>query len=501
MPRYILIFLFFSFPGTLFANIEFTANCKEAYVQMFSMHFEEANKNIELEKLKNPENQFVIYLEHYLSFLEVIITDDIELYRNILDNSNEMFNKIRNEHKNLPWKNYILAEMHLQQAILAHLNEKKLKTAINIYRSYQSIEINKVRFPGFEMNKKIDGFFYLLFSLIPDDYKWLSDFFGIKGDYKYGIIQLDEYCMFAMSNQIFQIEGFIIEYFLKNLEEENLELNNDYLNELKTFSASNSLVRYIICSSLIVKGENDIVNKMLFENHQSEDEQKIIHLNYLKGISLLYNDNIETEMYLNTFIDNYNGRFYKNSARLKLAWFYLLNDNEDKYDEIIADILKTEINILESDKQAYKEAKYKKNTNRILLKSRILFDGGNYTDGINLLKSNSNLLQHFSKYEKVEYYYRLARSYQMNKINKLALKHFDYVIRNGENINDYYYAYSLLNIGNIQKYEGDRSIAKFYYIKCKEISAKSYSYSFEYKVNKALKEIVHLEESSLVIHK
>lgn len=462
---------------------------------MFSLHFDKANKNIELEKLKNPDNQFVIYLDHYLSFLEVIITDDIEQYSNLVNNSGEMFQKIKNEHNNSPWKNYILAEMHLQQAILAQLNEKYLKVAFHIYRSYQSIEINKVQFPEFGMNKKIDGFFNLLFSIIPYDFKWLTGFFGLKGDYEYGITQLDEFCKFAVSNQIFQVEGFIIDYFLKDIKEEDIVLNDSYLSELYKFSASNSLVRYIICSSLIKNGKNDIVDEILFKSHQSKDEQIIEHLNYLKGINQLYDDNIETEMYLNTFLDNYNGRFYENSARLKLAWFYLLNDNEDKYDEIIVDILKTENNILESDKQAYKEAKYKKNTNKILLKSRILFDGGKYADAINLLKSNSNLLLNLSNDGKVEYYYRLARSYQMNKFNKPALKHFDYVIKHGENLNDYYYAYSLLNTGKIYKYEGDFKEAGFYYKKCKEISAKSYNYNFEYKVNRALKEMSRVKKS------
>ena len=77
----------------------------------------------------------------------------------------------------------------------------------------------------------------------------------------------------------------------------------------------------------------------------------------------------------------------------------------------------------------------------------------------------------------------------MNKLNKSALKYFDYVIKYGEKLNDYYYAYSLLNTGKIYKCTGDFNEARFYYKKCKETSVKSQNYSFDYKVNKALKEI------------
>ncbi len=497
--HYILILFIIIFKFS-FASFDFTPNCKEAYVHMQYLRFNKAYDFIELEKTKNPKNKFINYNEHYLKFLEVLITDDKFEYNDFTIRSPGMLKAILNEKTSSPWQYYIASEMLLQIAITDLLHEKYFRAVLNLIRSFRYIQKNIQDHPHFELNTKLNGFYNLIFSIIPNDFKWITDIFGMKGDFEMGISQLENFCQYSSHDKLFEIEGSVVNFFLRSSIYEDSNLNNEYLCQLMSICSINSLVRYLVSSSLLRNGKNSIVNKIIFNNDQDEDEIRIEHFNYLKGVCKLYNNDEEAEVYLKEFLNNYSGKLYANSARLKLAWYYFLNSETIKYKQTIKNILVHNNNVLESDKQAYNEAVNKKYIDKVLLKSRILFDGGNYKKAIELLNCNASILNTLNNEKKVEFYYRLARSNQVMNIHEKALKYFKYVIDRGQNINDYYYAFALINSAHIYRDQKNYEKAYEYYSKCMHIQGNSFNYSFEYKVNKALNELYLLERSSLVLN-
>ena len=76
----------------------------------------------------------------------------------------------------------------------------------------------------------------------------------------------------------------------------------------------------------------------------------------------------------------------------KLSWFYYLQNNQQKADEFRALILKKGSTETEADKQAQKEALSGIWPDKLLLKARLLNDGGYNTEALKLLQTKSSAI-------------------------------------------------------------------------------------------------------------
>ena len=71
-----LLFCCFFFSLQLFSQVDVNDNCKLAYKDILALRFDSAEVKLDQEKTLNPDNLFVPYLENYIDFLTVFISED-----------------------------------------------------------------------------------------------------------------------------------------------------------------------------------------------------------------------------------------------------------------------------------------------------------------------------------------------------------------------------------------------------------------------------------------
>ena len=128
----------------------------------------------------------------------------------------------------------------------------------------------------------------------------------------------------------------------------------------------------------------------------------------------------------------FKGQNYIKDAYQKLAWHGLLQGNTNQYQQYMAACKQYGHALVAGDKSALKEAKQKVIPNATLLKARLLFDGGYYQKGYDLLQGMS-----YSDFpdlkSQLEFHYRLGRiTHQLQRFPE-AINFYQTTIEKGKN--------------------------------------------------------------------
>ena len=136
--------------------------------------------------------------------------------------------------------------------------------------------------------------------------------------------------------------------------------------------------------------------------------------------------------------------------------------------------------ITDADKQAYKFAKTLVWPNLLLLKARLLSDGGYNKEALTLFVGKS-LNDFGTAGDKLEFAYRVGRIYDDLKRNDEAISMYLIAIKLGESRTEYYAARAALQIGLIYEMQGKKDQAILYYQKCLNIKNHDYKDSLDQK--------------------
>ena len=196
----------------------------------------------------------------------------------------------------------------------------------------------------------------------------------------------------------------------------------------------------------------------------------------MTGLAKLRRQDADADVYFLRFLKNFKGFNYIKEAYQKLAWHYLLQGDEAKYKQYML-LCKSKGNASSSsDKSALREAKSNKIPNPILLRARVLFDGGYYEKAFSVLTVTSK--NNFdSKSLQLEYVYRLGRiSHHMDN-HEIAIQYYQQTIDDGRNEPDYFACNAALKAGELYESLGNFSKAKRFYETCLDIDPDEYRHS------------------------
>ncbi len=167
------------------------------------------------------------------------------------------------------------------------------------------------------------------------------------------------------------------------------------------------------------------------------------------------------------FLANFKGVNYIKSANHKLAWLAFLQNNTAKRRTYFAKVISDGNTLIDEDKVALKDAKKNNISHPILLKTRLLCDGGYYSLALAELNQIDGDHYFSSESNQIEYWYRLARvESELNKNDKLVIAHYKKAFEKGQNVSCYYAPMSALQIGLIYEKAKDFKQAKSYFNKC-----------------------------------
>ena len=190
------------------------------------------------------------------------------------------------------------------------------------------------------------------------------------------------------------------------------------------------------------------------------------------------------------FLDHYRGVNYIKSANHKLAWIaFLQNDTKQKniyFDRVISNGSA----FIDEDKVALKDAQRNYISHPILLKTRLLYDGGNYSLALSKLQE-IDATEYFS-FEKneIEYWYRLARiESKLDSSSKEIVKYYKKALVKGRYLSSYYAPMSALQIGLIYEKENDFQQAELYFKECLAMSGFDYERGIHQKAKAGIERI------------
>jgi tetratricopeptide (TPR) repeat protein len=173
------------------------------------------------------------------------------------------------------------------------------------------------------------------------------------------------------------------------------------------------------------------------------------------------------------------------SAYQKLAWINLLLGNKKKYIDWIHYCKTTGANLTDEDKEATEEFRTGDAPNPVLLRSRLLFDGGYYKEALNEIAGKS--IHYFPRFkDQLEVTYRLARIFQRLSLNDKAIPLFEETIKNGASSKYYFAANSALLLGNTFEEKNESDKAENYYRICLSMRNHGYQNSIDQKAKAGL---------------
>lgn len=473
MKKILIACLLISVAGQLTAaHFEMTPAYSKAYLEILRLRFSTASSIINREKEKDPSNQADAYLMSYLDFLKALISEEDKNYAVLQSNKIVRINKIQSVSTTSPWRLYSLGQLNLQSGMASAKTGDYVKAALDIKKAYTQFTENQRHFPAFKPNKAGLGLLHVLIGTIPESYRWITGIFGMEGDVKEGLNELQG-LLTSVSNDneypyLYNECIFITTFITFNLTitDDNVAsmlhiLENDKSSrEIK----SNPLLIYAVASFYSNRGMNDKALALLSERPLDESYYEFCYLDYLTGVALLNKLDKSARIYFLKYITNFKGKNFIKASYQRLAWSYLIEGDFAGYKKFISRVKLFGDDKMDNDREAFNEATRNVIPDLRLLKVRLLFDGGYYDPSEKLLNQLSP--KTLTEQGNIEYLYRSARI-NHKKGDLLKAKHLYYeTYKKGKAYTTYYAANSMLNLGNIYEKEGNSTQSLWCYKQC-----------------------------------
>ena len=453
---------------------------QKSYSHIVNLEFESAKKLLANEQSKNPTNGFIPLHQNYIDFLTIIIGEEKIYFDNAIQQKEVRMELLQSKNEDSPYYLYSQAEIHLQWAFSRLKFDQYSTAAYEFIKAYNLLEENQKIFPEFTLNKKGLGLIHALLGAVPEQFNWIINLAGLDGDVALGLSELDEVLSDKNFNMYENEVLFLLSFLQINLNE-NDAISQQYLNRIGDGYKENILLNFTAARLSNNLGENELTLKILEDKPSSLSAFPFYYLNYLQAMSYLYQLNYENaKQQFEVFLGDFKGLNYIKSAYHKLAWVAFLQKNYEKKNEYFAKVISEGNTSIDEDKVAMKDAEDIYFSSPVLLKARLLYDGGYYENALNQIIA-------FEQIDNVEYWYRLARvksklEYKNNEIIAHYQKSYDL----GKESTAYYAPMSALQIALIYEKQNELDKAAIYFEKCLLISDFDYERGIHKKAKSGL---------------
>lgn len=463
---------------------------KLIYRDIIDLKLESARKGVETMLLKNPENLSRIHLENYIDFFEIFIDENEDRFKVLEKNKAKRLKLIeKNLNDGDPYKAFAIAEINLQWALARSKFNQLFRSGREVLSAYNLLKENSKRHPDFIYNKKSLSIIHSLIETItlPGIFKKV---FGISGSIELGIKEISEVInhseddTFIFREEADAIYAFILFYQCNKQKEATEYIINSNLDYTKSL-----LSNFLIAKLLQRSGQNDEALLVLKKRPNGSEYSDFHYLKFIEGLSNLRKLNIHSADIIEEFLEQFEGKHYIKEAYQKLAWSKIVFEEDVAgYKYYMSLVENMGESLLDDDKQALKESKSNKIPDPILLKARLLYDGGYYEKAYTILTRNAHKFHETGIYT-LEFNYRLARISQALKNYPDAIKYFSNTVNTGYETKSYYACNAALQLGLIYERLNEILIAEKYFKICLKLEPEDYKNSLHQKAKTGLERL------------
>jgi hypothetical protein len=491
MLRITVLCLFLLICRLSFATFIFSDNCKKAYTHIFNLKYEEAKYLINIEELYNPVNPSILFLNSGIYFMKSVLEEDPEAIKLFFEQQEKLISELNKTNENELEKNWLLAETYFHSSLINFKTGHYMQGVWQLRKSYRIAR--KHTNNNNPLFYKISGLTETFLSTVPDEYQWALKMFGMKGDLQAGTEKLYKLYDLSKENKKYNFILPEILFHIAYIEGNLLGNINKALNMVNENRLTSPLIIYIHSSLLMRAGKSRQAENILGEklNLISGDYYPFPYMLYMLGMTKLQNLDYSASEFFQKYISEYKGNHFIKASCQKLAWIALLNNDLFNYNNRLNNVLIKGNKETDEDRQAYKEAEKKEIPEVNLLKSRLLFDGGNYKEA-EIILSSLNIKSLDDKHL-VEYYYRSGRIQQELKEEKSAETNFKMAIDLQGEKDFYFAANAALQIAIISEQNKNYKKAEEYYTIAYSYKHHEYKNSIQQKAKAGIKRIQKLK--------
>lgn len=465
---------------------------EEAYSLVTSLRFEEAGTKIQNIKTQDPNNLMVYYVENYIDFFKVFINEEKDEFDRLIQNKDLRLEKIDGGDKTSPYYLFVKAEITLQWATARMKFGQQLTVARELYRAYKLLEENQERFPNFIENYKSLSIMHALGESIPS---WIRSIAGIEGSVKLGTKEIKTLVEYSKTHEfLFKAEAYAIYSYILFYQNNKKEEAYQLLSKSGIDHRTSPLMCFLKSNFAQKTGRNQEAMQILEERENDNRYYPFPYLDFMYGKFKLYELDSEAKAYILKFLNNFKGRHFVKEAYQKLAWFEIVvNEDVSDYKAYMQLCQEQGYDLVDEDKQALREAKSKEIPNTTLLKARLLFDGGYFEEGYNLLVRKAYLF-HESDQDYLEFIYRFARIVHALKNYHDAIEYYNKAIILGAQQESYMSANAALQVGLIYEDQKMYPEAIKYFDICLDMDPERYKNSLHQKAKTGLARVKSLSK-------
>lgn len=423
-------------------------------------------------KKEDPENLVVYHLENYIDFFQLYLTENEDAFNDRLDHKDERIEQLEKLPDSSPWKNYALAEVRLHWALIRLRFESYLPAFRDVNKAHKLLRENAKKFPDFLPTYKDLGLLHAAVGSIPPQFKWGVELLSsLKGSIREGQREMEK--ALTDKNNPFYRETAVLYALVQ------LHLSNDAerawteIQSLGLEPKTNKLHCFVVANIAMRSGRNNLAINILEVQPRGGTSNDFAYLDFMLGMAKLRSLDYSARLYFQSFLFRFDGQHFIKEAVQKIAWAELLRGRKDLYLERIRQVNNKGNVTAGGDLSASNEATSETLPHLELLRARLLFDGGYYSQARKLM-DGLDPAQLANDELRLEHYYRTGRILHGLKDYAGALSFYERTIAQGKDEDAFFACNAALQAGLIQELLNDKRQARRYYELCLSLSPEEY---------------------------
>ncbi|MDX2134579.1 MAG: tetratricopeptide repeat protein [Saprospiraceae bacterium] len=465
----------------------FSHTARDAYHSVISLRFEEGYQRTAHLRKEEPDNLIPVFLDNYTDFLTVLLYDNEGEYKRLSRQMDARLARVAQGDRTSPYYLYIQAEIRLQWAVAHARFNHWLVCMSDIKQAYALLLENKKRFPEFKANLKSLAIIHAMTGSVPEEFRWtLKTFGGIEGSVDQGLREIEEVLAYARTHDyVFEEEALVLYAYMQMYLNNRSDKAWAMLNSGRLNPQSSPLAAYALANLALHTGRNEEAIRLLEQCPSGKGYAPLVHRYFLLGIAKLNRLDADANKPLETFVKSYQGTINLKEAYQKLAWHHLMHGNVSGYWLHISFVKTAGSERVEGDKAALREAQTGEIPDPLLLKARLLFDGGYANRAYSLLEGKQKMFDNELR-KSLEYTYRMGRITHAMGRHDEALRYYRNTFERGSEEPWYYACNAALQTGLLYEEKKQYAPAREAFQQCLRIKPREYATSLHNKAKAGL---------------
>ena len=459
-----------------------TPRTQKIYESITSLRIPEARTLINQDKKANASNLIYPLLESYADFYQLFLNENKDEYKQAYPAFEQRIKLLEDGPKQSPYRLYSIALAHLHKSLIALRFNKNLEAGLDFRKAFLLFKENKKAYPNFSPNDVYLGLMTTVIGTIPKGYQWMANLLGMSGKITEGNALVLKYILSkdAYANQCRNEALFVYPYLVMNFEG-NKKKTFDFIEKTDYDFTNNHLHAYMATNLYL---NNQQAQKALQIASDINPANTYLDLPFWQlEIGYAYLNELKLDAAKNAlqqFINRFKGQFYVKDAYEKLSWIAYIQGDQAKANAYRSSVVSKGNEVTDADKQALQNAKKGTWPHPILLRARLLSDGGYQQQALSVLAGKTS--KDFDKdTDKTEFAYRLGRIYDLAGQPDQAIPFYTSAIEKGTNQPEYFAARAALQIGLIYEQKNNPTLAITFFNTCLEMKNHAFKNSLDQK--------------------